>query len=75
MGRGVGGGEGGWALIIEIIMFRKEKETLGKGGEEKKKKKRKKPNALPMSSLQALGNGRGESGGLRAERRRPGPSL
>lgn len=42
MGRGVGGGEGGWALIIEII-FRKEKETLGKGGEEKKKKKEKSP--------------------------------
>lgn len=31
MGRGVGGGEGGWALIREIIMFKKEKETLGEG--------------------------------------------
>ena len=65
MGRGVGGGEGGWALIIEIIMFKRKKETLGKGRKRKKERK-KKPKALPVSSLQARGNGRGEPGGLRA---------
>ena len=69
MGRGVGGGEGGWALIREIIMFKKEKETLGEGRGGKKA-----PGVVGVFSTGTRKWTRG-AGRPARQRRGPGPCL